>query len=234
MVRQESTNSQADLADLRGARFVQTSETEEGQRLAQGKLKRITQGMGKIKAVRKYENPIEFQETHKLWIDTNRKPTVRDADDKATFNRLHPIPFSVRIPPEQIDRNLLAKLLCEGECILAWAVEGSKLWHNSGLLRPPEVEAARNAWQVESDKLGTFIRDRCVVGENESIQASVLYADYKAWAQSGGEKDVMTSTAFGTKLAARHFEKQKKEHGWIYLGIGIPGGALSGVLNLTG
>ena len=35
MVRQESNNTQADLADLRGARFVQTSETEEGQRLAQ-------------------------------------------------------------------------------------------------------------------------------------------------------------------------------------------------------
>jgi len=31
MVRQESNNTQADLADLRGARFVQTSETEEGQ-----------------------------------------------------------------------------------------------------------------------------------------------------------------------------------------------------------
>ncbi len=82
MVRQESNNTQADLADLRGARFAQTSETEEGQRLAQGKLKRITQGMGKIKAVRKYENPIEFPETHKLWIDTNRKPTIRDADHR--------------------------------------------------------------------------------------------------------------------------------------------------------
>lgn len=108
MVRQESNNSQADLADLRGARFVQTSETEEGQRLAQGKLKRITQGMGKIKAVRKYENPIEFPETHKLWMDTNRKPTIRDADDRATFSRLHPIPFLVRIPREQIDRDKVA------------------------------------------------------------------------------------------------------------------------------
>jgi putative DNA primase/helicase len=118
MVRQESNNTQADLADLRGARFVQTSETEEGQRLAQGKLKRITQGMGKIKAVRKYENPIEFLETHKLWIDTNRKPNIRDADDTATFNRLHPIPFTIRICKSQMDRDLLAKLLAEAEGIL--------------------------------------------------------------------------------------------------------------------
>ena len=77
MSRQESNNTQADLADLRGARFVMTSEAEEGQRLSQGKLKRITQGMGKIKATRKYQNPIEFPETHKLWMDTNSKPMIR-------------------------------------------------------------------------------------------------------------------------------------------------------------
>jgi phage/plasmid-associated DNA primase len=51
-------NASADLADLRGARFVVISETEEGQRLREAKLKRITQGMGEIKTVRKYENPI--------------------------------------------------------------------------------------------------------------------------------------------------------------------------------
>ena len=56
MVRKESNNTQADLADLRGSRFVMTSETEEGQRIAEGKLKRITQGMGKIKTARKCEN----------------------------------------------------------------------------------------------------------------------------------------------------------------------------------
>src|SRR5262249_34328108 len=92
MAKQETTNSQADLADLRGARFVMTSETEEGQRLAEGKLKRITQGMGEIKAVRKYENPITFPETHKLWMDANHKPVVRGTDN-AIWNRLHPIPF---------------------------------------------------------------------------------------------------------------------------------------------
>ena len=92
MVRQENNNTLADLADLRGARFVMTSETEERQRLSEGKLKRITQGMGKIKATRKYENPIEFSETHKLWIDANHLPIVRGTDN-AIWNRLHPSPL---------------------------------------------------------------------------------------------------------------------------------------------
>jgi putative DNA primase/helicase len=74
--------------------------------------------MGKIRATRKYENPIEFAETHKLWIDTNRKPTIRDVDDKATYNRLHPIPFTVTIPKEQINKELPGKLLSEAEEVL--------------------------------------------------------------------------------------------------------------------
>jgi putative DNA primase/helicase len=41
----ETNNSQADLADLRGARFVMTSETEEGQRLSEGKLKRSSENI---------------------------------------------------------------------------------------------------------------------------------------------------------------------------------------------
>lgn len=37
--------------------FVMTSETEEGQRLATGKLKRIMQGMGRIKSDAKGREP---------------------------------------------------------------------------------------------------------------------------------------------------------------------------------
>jgi hypothetical protein len=41
----------ADLADLRGARFVMTSEVEKEHRLSEGKLKYITAGMGTLRAV---------------------------------------------------------------------------------------------------------------------------------------------------------------------------------------
>jgi len=219
MVRQESNNTQADLADLRGARFVQTSETEEGQRLAQGKLKRITQGMGKIKAVRKYENPIEFNETHKLWIDTNRKPDIRDTDDKATFSRLHPIPFTVSIPPDQIDKNLPAKLQAEAEGILAWLVEGARLWHLHGLGKPAEVEAAKDEWRAQMDQVGRFIEECCVVGDSFRSFGVALYSEYKRWTETAGEHAI-TGTAFGRKISER-YEKKHSERGATYLGIGV-------------
>ena len=56
----------ADLADLHGARFARTSETEEGKKLAEAQLKYITQGMGSIRGERKFENPFDFDETHKI------------------------------------------------------------------------------------------------------------------------------------------------------------------------
>jgi putative DNA primase/helicase len=222
MVRQESNNTQADLADLRGARFVQTSETEEGQRLAQGKLKRITQGMGSIKAVRKYENPIEFPETHHLWIDTNRKPVIRDADDRATFNRLHPIPFTVEIPPDQIDKSLPGKLLAEAEGILAWIVEGARLWFATGLNKPPEIDAAKEAWHSEMDQIGRFLGERCIVADACRVLAATLYAEYRNWAEATGEH-LASSTAFGIKITDRRFEKSHSVRGTVYLGLGIRG-----------
>jgi putative DNA primase/helicase len=220
MARQESNNTQADLADLRGARFVMTSETEEGQRLSQGKLKRITQGMGKIKATRKYENPIEFPETHKLWMDTNSKPTIRAADDQATFNRLHPIPFTVTIPPEEIDKSLPRKLLAEAEGILAWAVAGAKLWRQQGLGKPPEVAAANDDWRAENDQLGRFIEECCVVADSFSGKARQLYECYRAWAEGAGE-NAITETLFGRRLRDRGFAKEHRRHGTVYASIAL-------------
>lgn len=220
MARQESNNTQADLADLRGARFVMTSETEEGQRLSQGKLKRITQGMGKIKATRKYENPIEFPETHKLWMDTNAKPMIRAADDQATFNRLHPIPFTVTIPPEEIDKSLPRKLLAEAEGILAWAVEGAKLWWRDGLGKPPEVVAANDDWRAENDQLGRFIEECCVVADSFSGKARQLYECYRAWAEGAGE-NAISETLFGRRLKDRGFAKEHRRHGTVYAGIAL-------------
>ena len=220
MARQESNNTQADLADLRGARFVMTSETEEGQRLSQGKLKRITQGMGKIKATRKYENPIEFLETHKLWMDTNSKPTIRAADDKATFNRLHPIPFTVTIPSEEIDKGLPRKLLAEAEGILAWAVQGAKLWWQQGLGKPPEVVAANDDWRSENDQLGRFIEECCVVSESLGGKARPLYECYRQWAEGAGE-NAITETLFGRRLKDKGFSKEHRRYGTVYTGVAL-------------
>lgn len=221
MSRQENNNASADLADLRGARFVMTSETEEGQRLAEGKLKRITQGVagGKIKACRKYENPIEFTETHKLWMDCNHKPVVRGTN-AGIWNRIHLIPFNVTISPDEIDRELPTKLMAEAPGILAWIVAGAVRWFQEGLGRPPEVAEALREYREEMDQVGRFVDECCVVGSFATAKAREVYMCYRKWAEDAGESFV-TETAFGRKLAERAFVKKHTEHGARYEGIGL-------------
>jgi len=221
MIRQENNNSQADLADLRGARFVVTSETEEGQKLAEGKLKRITQGMGKIKAVPKYQNPFTFPETHKLWIDANHKPMIRGTDN-AIWNRVYPFPFEVTIAAGEIDRELPTKLAKEAEGIWFWAVTGSVIWYREGLPRPDEIVKAARAYRDEMDQIGRFITDRCMIGPGRKVSASNLYTAYKTWAQDAGEP-AMTANSLGRKLTDRPgIQRRETSSSPLYIGIGLP------------
>lgn len=226
MVRQENNNSQADLADLRGARFVMTSETEEGQRFAEGKLKRITQGMGRIKATRKFENPVEFPESHKLWIDANHLPIVRGTDN-AIWNRLHPIPFDITIPKDEQDKELPAKLASEAEGILAWFAYGAARWCAEGLGKPTDVEQVGDAWRAQSDRIGRFIAECCTIGKFAQARARVLYMAYRTWGEYGGER-TGTEVDFSKALTERGFSKARTKTGAVYSGIGLAVGSREG------
>jgi putative DNA primase/helicase len=216
----ESNTSMADLADLRGARFVTTSETEEGQKLAVGKLKYLTQGMGEIKACRKYENPIIFTATHKLFIDANHKPIIRGAE-KAVWNRLKPIPFVVTIPPEEVDKALLDKLKTEAPGILAWMVEGCMRWQREGLGEPPEVSEESAKWQEESDRFRAFIAERYVVDANSWVPVGNPWSGYGDWCESNRERNRLSKAAFDTKLSELGCRRSSRNNGTTRVWIGI-------------
>jgi putative DNA primase/helicase len=226
MTQNEDNNSRADLADLRGCRFAMTSETEEGQRLREGKLKRLTQGQGLVKAVRKYEHPIQFAESHKLWMDTNHKPMIRGTDD-AIWGRLVILPFERPLADSEIDRDLPQKLRAQAEGIIAWILEGANLWRKEGLGKIAVVEEIRDQWRTEMDRLAEFLESRCVEGSMMSSASESLYREYRTWSEQVGERP-MTNTAFGLRLVEGGFEKRRDSRGrTVYQGIGLKADAES-------
>lgn len=215
----ETSNTLADLADLNGVRFAQTSEAEKDQRLSVSKLKAITQGMGMIRAARKYENPISFPETHKLWIDTNDKPQIRDVDDQATFSRLHPIPFTKTIDPAKIDRELKEKLQStEAEGILAWAVAGALQWRKFGLTKPKIVSEATENWKSENDNVSQFICEMCEQGYSFTSPSTPLYNAYKQWCDRVGEHFI-NHKEFSTRMKNKGFEIGHGKYGNVFQGL---------------
>ena len=130
-----------DIAQLKGKRFVTSSETESGQELAVAKIKNLV-GLATLQARYLYAEFFEFAPTFKVFMDCNHKPVIR-GHDPAIWNRLKFIPFTVTIPDAEIDREMGAKLRAEAPGILAWAVRGCLEWQLRGLDEPQEVRQAR-------------------------------------------------------------------------------------------
>lgn len=189
-------------ADLFGKRFVVTTETEEGQKLAEAQIKALTGG-DPISAHRKFEHHFTFMPTHKLWLATNYKPQIRGTDE-GIWSRVHLVPFIVFIPERQRDLKLMEKLWDERSGILNWAMQGFMEWNSRGLAPSPNVRAASKEYREEEDTFGRFLDECCEQGAKLEELSSVLHSEHSSWAQKNNLKP-MSSSAFGKKLSAKGF-----------------------------
>lgn len=128
----------SDLAEMMGRRFVAVSEICGGH-ITESALKAITAPL--IIGHRKYEAPLEFRSTAKLWVDCNQRLVISGSNG-ALMARVRIIPFTVSIESEKIDRDLYAKFQAELPGILASAVRGCLGWRARGLGEFPVRVAA--------------------------------------------------------------------------------------------
>ncbi|EAG5019689.1 DNA primase [Listeria monocytogenes] len=215
MVKQQSSNANSDIARLHGARFVTTTEPNEGVRLDEGLVKQLTGG-DKVTARHLYKDEFEFTPEFKIWMATNHKPIIRGRDD-GIWRRLHLVPFTVKIPDAKVDKQLKYKLRRELTGILNWAVEGFLKWQREGLGMPKAVENASSEYKSEMDVITAFIEDCCDVREGEKVNAKKMYETYRDWAKENGQY-LMSSTKFGKEIGMK-FEKKRDKKGYKYTGI---------------
>jgi putative DNA primase/helicase len=208
----------AGVAWLVGARVGVATESEQGKRWDEAKIKRLTGG-DRVTARFMHGNFFEFTPTFKLWMASNHKPPVHGADD-GIWRRLRAIPFTVTIPPAERDKSLLDKLAAELPGILAWAVAGCLAWQQSGLGAPAAVEEATESYRDEQDVLGHFIDERCVLHPAAMVTSGELYAAYREWCDAAGER-AWTQRTFALRLQERGAVKSRSETARSWLGIGL-------------
>jgi putative DNA primase/helicase len=180
------SESQNDLhknvfARLNKMRLVSAQETEEGKRWAEARIKQFTGG-DMIQANFMRQDEFEFKPTFKLLFAGNHKPGLRSVDE-AMRRRVHIVPFTVTIPPEQRDPLLDEKLKAEYPGILQWMIAGCVAWQQHGLLPPASVVAATDEYLEIEDALGGWLEENCDLGEAKSCATGDLYRNYVSYCE---------------------------------------------------
>lgn len=195
-----------DVAALLGRRFVIASETNDGTRLNEARVKALT-GCDPVTARFLHGEFFTFEPIAKFWLSVNHKPIVRD-DSHGFWRRLRLIPFMQRFP---VNRALADELSAEATGILTWAVQGCLAWQRDGLDPPAVVTEATKEYERDSDPLAAFLAEACELDEGAEVGAAELFEHYKRWADLQGltERERLSSTALGRTLSRAENEGWK-------------------------
>ena len=205
-----------DLAMLRGARLVTATETEEGRRWAESRIKQLTGG-DTVSARFMRQDFFEYQPQFKLVIAGNHRPGLRSVDE-AIRRRFHLVPFAVTIPAEERDGELTEKLKAEWPGILQWMIEGALEWQSDGLQPPEAVREATEAYLSAEDAIAAWIDDSASRSTSAWELLAELFASWAAWAERTGEY-AGSMKRFAQTLETRGFLRHKTNRGQGFYGL---------------
>lgn len=217
----------SDIARLKGARFVYASETGQGRRLNESRIKELTGDKDTLVGRFLHREYFEFVPSFKLWLHTNHRPTIRGTD-QAIWDRIKLVPFEVRIPDDKVKprREIDAAFEAERPGILAWAVKGCLDWQREGLTTPEVVKRGTDAYREESDVLKEFLDECCTIDEIAQAAKADLFEAYVNWSKESGERYILNKTKFGAALKQRGFDEYRETKGSrrsFWMGIGLLG-----------
>lgn len=163
----------------RGSRMIIVAELERGSRMADSFVKQVSGG-DMMNHRRVYSAPYDHRPTAKLIMHSNYVPR---STDNAVHARLKLLPFehpAKRTAPGIISflndtygvhatggpdprvRHHLETSMGARKAILAWAVNGAKMWYREGMSPAPWMKSAMEKYIVESDHVWAFVQDELV------------------------------------------------------------------------
>ena len=207
-----------DIARLRGTRFVTTTEAEQGRRISEPLIKKIT-GNDQMTARFLYGEYFNFTPTFKIFMATNHKPVIKGTD-YGIWRRIRLIPFLTRIEEDKQDKHLEQKLREETSGILNWILEGAERWKREKLKTPAIVLNATDEYKNEMDVIGNFIKESCIQNPEVSIRIRELFKAYQEWCEQNNEHAV-SERFLGLRLKEMGFEQKRSSEARYWLGLGL-------------
>jgi putative DNA primase/helicase len=217
-MKKNSDQNTNDIARLRGTRFVTTTEAEQGRRLSEPLIKKIT-GNDQITARFLYGEYFNFTPTFKIFMATNHKPVIKGTDH-GIWRRIKLIPFTTTIPQEKQDKSLEAKLKQEASGILNWLLEGTARWRREGLIAPAVILNATDEYRGEMDVIGNFLKERCVQKKELTIRIRELYKAYADWCDDNKEHAV-SERFFTMRLKEIGFMQSRTAEARFWCGLAL-------------
>lgn len=197
------------LARLAGKRLIVAQEIPEDSVWNEALLKSLSGGDRQTARFMR-QDEFSFTPKGKVLIAANKAPAFKSVD-AAIERRVRVVPFRVRIPAAEADKDLRRKLLeAEGPAILGWMIRGCVEAHGRGGLCAPETVRAATADYLASENSHAEWMERCcVVGPDEHDLTVALYSSWVTWCTQAREAPG-TKKSFAQTLQSFGFERWRE------------------------
>jgi len=205
------------LAQMQGCRSVNANEVSAGKKLDIEMMKKVT-GDDKTNARHPYGRPFQMRNTFKMFIVGNSELFL-GIQDRAVRRRLKVIPYSLNLSDNEIDPQIKKKLLKNKPAILKYLVDNAREYYRTnGKIKVPKlVNEASEKYLEETDPLKGYVRDCINFGQKgSSVKMSVLYKNYKIFAEVGGFKPhsaIWFGRHFKAAMDAKNVDSDKQKGG---------------------
>ena len=210
---------------LHGARIVSINELPGGMMLDENVTKQLA-GREPISARFLYKEHFSFLPRFTPWVRTNHRPIIKGTDN-GIWRRMVIVPFRRTFAEHEQDNNLEAKVMREADGVLAWMVEGAKLYLQSGLKYSSAMHAEVAQYRSDSDLLGEFLIDETVADSKAEVKQSVLFDNYVQWCEKNGLKSV-SKRALTEQLTERNIGQRKSGAVRFYTGLKLASSCVGG------
>ena len=157
-------------------------------------------GEDRLTVDRKHRDSITVKLPTRIVMMSNELPRLCDASG-ALAGRM----VILRITESWLgreDHGLFERLRAELPGILLWAIKGwSRLRQRGRFVQPKSGRKLIEEMDNLSSPVGEFVRERCLIGKDERIAISILFAAWRTWCDQHGQA-AGTEAAFGHDLRA--------------------------------